>query len=43
MDAMRQLAAIGTRGVGGDHRRHQDETRFIDDQGLKRDTGIGRQ
>jgi len=41
MDAMGLLAAIGTGRVGGDHRRHQDETGLIDDQGLKRDTVIG--
>jgi hypothetical protein len=41
MDAMGRLAAIGTGGVGGEHCRHQDETGRIDDQGLKRDTGIG--
>jgi hypothetical protein len=43
MDAMGRLAAIGTGGVGGEHCRHQDETGRIDDQGLKRDTVIGRQ
>ena len=41
MDAMRRLAAIGTRGGGGDHRRYQDETGLLDDQGLKRDMVIG--
>ena len=43
MDAMGRLAAIGTGGGSGDHGRHQDETGRIDDQGLKRDTVIGRQ
>jgi hypothetical protein len=35
MDASGRLATIGPRGTVGDHRSHQDETRFIDDQGLK--------
>jgi hypothetical protein len=41
MDAMGRLAAIGTGGGGGDHRRHQDKMGRIDDQGLKLDTVIG--
>jgi hypothetical protein len=40
MDAIALLATIGTAGVGGDHRGHQDETRFIDDQRLKLDMVI---
>jgi hypothetical protein len=41
MEAIAWLATIGTGGIGGDQRGHQDETWLLDDQGLKRDRVSG--
>jgi hypothetical protein len=41
MDAISRLAAIGTGRFGGDHRSHQDQTRLVDDEGLKLELLIG--